>query len=103
MRILLILMLWIAAPVQSEELKELQLPILCGNSENILNGLRQRYAEELVFMAPSINSAGHDLFHSLWYNRQTTTWSFVVLNKQAEKLCIISSGDSGLMLQADTI
>ena len=104
MRILLILMLlWMAAPVQSEELKELQLPILCGNSENILNGLRQRYAEELVFMAPSVNSAGHNLFHSLWYNRQTSTWSFIVVNREVETLCIISSGDNALMIEADTI
>jgi hypothetical protein len=104
MRILLMLMLlWMTAPVQSEELKELQLPILCGDSENILNGLRQQYAEELIFMAPSVNSAGHNLFHSLWYNRQTSTWSFIVVNKQAKKLCIISSGDGGVIFEADTI
>ena len=104
MRILIMLMLlWMTAPVQSEELKELQLPILCGNSENILNGLRQRYAEELVFMAPSVNSAGHNLFHSLWYNRQTSTWSFIVVNREVETLCIISSGDGALMFEADTI
>jgi len=73
---------------------ETQLPIMCGDAENILKGLREKYGEEIIFMAPGVNSQGHKLFHSLWINPETTSWSFVVVNKDREALCVISSGDN---------
>jgi len=79
---------------------ELQLPIMCGPAENLLNGLRERFDEEIVFMAPSQNEQGHDLFHSLWINTDTTTWTFVVTNKQKETVCVISSGDNMQMFSS---
>ena len=73
---------------------ELSLPIFCGPSENLLEGLRDRYNEEIVFMAPSANEVGDELYHSLWINADTKTWSFLVVNKQKETTCVIASGDN---------
>jgi len=73
---------------------ELQLPIMCGPSQNLLEGLRERYKEEIIFMAPSKNEDGEDLAHSFWVNPRTKTWSFIVTNKQKQTTCVISSGDN---------
>jgi hypothetical protein len=86
------------APAHAEEplppgMKEMDIPILCGPTQNMLQGLRNRFNEEIVFMAPSQNAIGHNLTHSLWINMDSTTWSFVVVNKEKNVTCIISSGD----------
>jgi hypothetical protein len=78
---------------------ELQLPIICGPSENMLEGLRTEYQEQIVFMSPSENEIGEDLTHSFWMNPQTQTWSFVVTNKQKETSCVIASGDKFQLFQ----
>ena len=72
---------------------ELQLPIVCGPTDNILNGLRNKFQEEIIFMSPSQNETGDELFHSLWVNPDTQTWSFVVVNKPKKTTCVIASGD----------
>jgi len=72
---------------------EIQLPIMCGPSQNILNGLRERFEEQMIFMSPSKNEVDHDLTHTFWLNPEKQTWSFVVTNKQKDTTCIISSGD----------
>ena len=72
---------------------EIQIPIMCGPSQNMLSGLRDRYEEQMIFMSPSKNEADHDLTHTFWLNPETQTWSFVVTNKQKDTTCIISSGD----------
>jgi hypothetical protein len=99
MRLFIILMLlWMATPANSsshlpDPLKEIKIPILCGPTPNMLQGLRDRFSEEIIFMAPSQNVAGDNLTHSLWINMDSTTWSFVVVNKERNTTCIISSGD----------
>jgi hypothetical protein len=80
---------------------ELQLPITCGPTDNILQGLRERYNEEIVFMSPSKNAKGHDLSHSLWVNPETQTWSFIVVNRDEKTTCVISSGDQFGTFQPD--
>lgn len=70
-----------------------ELPMMCGDSTNLLNGLKEKYEEEIVFLTTGINNVGDELFHSLWINNETRTWSFVVLNKQKSLLCVIASGD----------
>lgn len=94
-KFLVLMLLWMATPVIAEEspLRELTLPILCGPTENLLKGLKRQYDEEIIFMAPSQNQVGDNLFHSLWINTETTTWSFIVVNKKRNTTCIISSGD----------
>jgi len=95
MKILIMTLLLMATSVKANELQELQLPMMCGPSDNLLEGLRERYEEEIVFMAPSENKQGQQLTHSLWINFETTTWSFVAVNRDLEMLCIIASGDNG--------
>ena len=72
---------------------ELQLPIMCGPTENLLTGLRERYQEQMLFMSPSKNAIDEDLTHSFWLNPDTQTWSFIVTNKQKKQTCVIASGD----------
>jgi len=75
------------------EPQQQELPIFCGDSEHIVDGLREKYSEEIIMMAPSQNQQGHDLFHSLWINAGTTTWSFIVVNREVGMACVIASGD----------
>jgi len=56
--------------------------------------LREEFEEEIVMMSPSKNNVGDDLFHSLWINAGTTSWSFIVVNKQKNVTCVIASGDN---------
>ena len=72
---------------------ELQLPIYCGPTDELLKGIREKYKEQIIFMSPSKNEIGEDLTHTFWLNPQTQTWSFIVTNKQKETTCVIASGD----------
>jgi hypothetical protein len=45
-------------------------------------------------MAAGENATGHELFHSLWINAGTRTWSFMVVNKNVGVTCIMASGDN---------
>ncbi len=103
---ILMMMLWMAAPAFSEEeteFKTLQIPAFCGNAELILKGLRERYGEEIVFMAADKNDIDDDLFFSLWINAKTTTWSFIVLNKQKNTVCVMGSGKDGRIFAQPSI
>lgn len=97
MRILALLMLlWTTASFAEHNgipFDEKQLPMFCGDTDHILEGIKTKYSEEIVMMAPSQNGQGHDLFHSLWINAGSTTWSFIVVNKQVGVTCILASGD----------
>jgi len=73
------------------------LPMICGNTDNLLNGLKKKYGEEIVMMAPSQNTYGDNLFHSLWINMGTSTWTFMVVNRDKGVTCIIASGDGQKM------
>jgi hypothetical protein len=72
---------------------ELQLPIMCGPTDNLLAGLRERFQEQIIFMSPSKNEIDEDLTHTFWLNPDTQTWSFVVTNKQKQTTCILASGN----------
>ena len=82
---------------------ELQLPIMCGPTNNLLSGLRERFNEEIIFMSPSKNETGDDLTHSFWVNLEGQTWTFVITNKQKETTCVVASGDNFQLLQPKSI
>jgi len=95
MRFILSLLLVLSVPTQAEvEPFETNLPMICGDTQNIVDGLREEFEEEIVMMAPSKNNVGDDLFHSLWINVGTTSWTFIVVNKQKNVTCVIASGDN---------
>lgn len=71
----------------------MQLPIFCGKTNDIVENLKNKYDEEIVFVAPSETSTGEALFHSLWINYDTLTWTFIVVNKDRDSTCVITSGD----------
>ena len=71
-----------------------QLPMYCGDTEHLLDGIKKKYEEEIVMLSAGVNGAGHELFHSLWVNQGTGTWTFIVVNKQVGVTCIIASGDN---------
>lgn len=96
-KLLLALVLLLPMQVVAQDPYNAELPMMCGNTQNLVDGLRERYGEEIVMMAPSENEYGDDLFHSLWYNAGTTTWSFIVVNKQKGVTCVIASGEQANM------
>ena len=98
MRFILSLLLVLSVPVQAEiKPYEVQLPIMCGNTDNLVGALKEKYGEEIVMMSEGYNQQGHELYHSLWINYGTKTWSFVVVNKQKNTTCVIASGDNFTM------
>jgi hypothetical protein len=72
---------------------ELQFPITCGPSENFVTNLKNQYDEEMIMMAGSLNEKGETLYHSLWINAETRTWTFVVANVERKTSCVLGSGD----------
>lgn len=91
MKILVILMLLWTAAVNAEE--QLDLPIACYPIQPFLDTFKEYYGEELVFLSESANPVGEQLFHQMWMNPETQTWTFMVSNKPRETICIISSGE----------
>ena len=98
MRILALLMLlWTTASFADHngiQPDSKELPIFCGDTEHLLEGVKQKYEEEIVMMATGVNAKDHELFHSLWINASTQTWTFLVVNKDIGVTCIIASGDN---------
>ena len=93
MRTFMILMLlWMIAPVLKAEEKQQFIPLECFSIQPFLNRFKEHYGEELVFMSGSVNELGHPLYHQLWMNPSTQTWTFMVSNKPREMICIIASG-----------
>ena len=72
---------------------EINMPMMCGDTKNLVDGLNDNYGEEIVFMAPSKNSNGDNMFHSLWINYDTKTWTFIVVNREKGITCVMASGD----------
>lgn len=95
MRVILLVLALIALPTQAEvQPFESQLPMMCGDTKKLLDGLKERYQEEIVFLASSENSVGDGLFHSLWINYGNQTWSFIVVNKERSITCVLGSGEN---------
>ena len=96
MRFILSLLAILLVPVSNAEVQphEVELPMTCGDSTNLVNGLREGYGEEIAMMSLGVNSIGDQLYHSLWINPETQSWTFVVVNRQKETLCVMASGDN---------
>lgn len=75
-----------------------QLPVQCGDTDHLLEGLREQFSEEMIMMAAAKTANGDDLFHSLWINVNTTTWTLVAVNQQKGVSCVIASGDNANMM-----
>lgn len=73
---------------------ETRLPITCGDTTNLIEGLKGAYGEEVLVMAADKTPDGNDLFHSLWVNYSTKTWTFIAVNKQKGVTCVIASGNN---------
>lgn len=73
------------------------LPMQCGDTSNLLEGIKARYGEEIVMMAGGTTKSGDELYHSLWINYSTKTWSFIAVNKDQGVTCVIASGDNLVM------
>lgn len=96
MRFIVALILVLLVPISKAEVPpfELQLPITCGDTNNFLDGLKERYNEEVVMMSSSKNDNGEQLYHSLWINMGDQTWSFIVVNKERGVTCLLASGSN---------
>ena len=93
MRFILSLLIVLSVPVYAQTQPfETSFPITCGNTKNLVDSLREKYQEEIVMMAPGRNASGDELYHSLWINAGTSSWTFIVVNKQKNTTCVIASG-----------
>lgn len=88
----------ISFPSYANELVEQQLPIICGPSKQIMEGIQRRFKEDGVFVAADKNSVQQDLYHTLMINPSTGTWTFAVVNQQAKTTCIIGSGTNANLI-----
>jgi len=95
MKFIIALLMVLSVPVYAEiQPFETRLPIVCGDTNNILEGLREEYGEELVFITQGKTADGNLVSHSLWINTNTQTWSFLATNKEKGATCVVSSGDT---------
>jgi hypothetical protein len=89
---IIFMLLWItASPLNAEETKQF-IPLECFPINPFLENFQQHYGEELVFMSGSVNARDEELYHQLWMNPSTQTWTFMVSNKPRELICVIASG-----------
>lgn len=88
------LMLFSAPTFAEVQPFETQLPMICGDTQNIVDGLRTKYEEEIVMMSEGVNDRGDELYHSLWINYGKQTWTFIVVNKPKDVTCVIASGNT---------
>jgi len=90
--IVLALFLLIVLPVKA---KTYEIPVQCGPTQDVLNIVKNKYNEELVFLSEGISQGNSSpLYNSLWVNTETQTWSFLVVNKDNNTTCVFTSGQN---------
>ena len=90
MKYIALAFLLITLPVKA---KELEIPVICEKTERVLSIIKEEYGEELIFLSEgTAQSNKSPLYHSLWVNTKTLTWSFLVVNKDAGTTCVFASG-----------
>lgn len=89
---IIFMLLWMTAPVLKAEETQQFIPLECYPIQPFLKKFKEFYGEDLVFMSESVNELGEALFHQMWMNPETQTWTFMVSNKKREMICVISSG-----------
>jgi len=77
---------------------EEKLPIQCGDTEHLVEGIRERFDEEMIMMAAGKTASGDNLFHSLWINIKTSTWTLIAVNREQGVSCVIASGNNAQMM-----
>ena len=88
--IISLMLLWTAA-VNAEQTQQ-YIPLDCYPIEPFLKNFKEFFEEELVFMSGSVNELNEQLYHQMWMNPESQTWTFMVSNKKREMICIIASG-----------
>lgn len=86
------MLLW-TTTVNAVDPFEMSIPVMCGDKDNIITGIKETYGEDLMFITAGENADGDLISHSLWVNMKTTTWSFLVVNKEKDLACLVASGD----------
>lgn len=71
---------------------QVTIPLECFPVEPFLTRFKEYFEEELVFMSESVNHLDEALFHQLWINPYTKSWTFMVSNKPRQTMCVIASG-----------
>lgn len=71
----------------------INVPMLCSSTSNIINELRDRYKEEMIFMGTTKNSLNENLVSTIWVSESKQTWTIIQSNKERDVSCVISMGD----------
>ena len=82
---------FVSAEENSNSIK-FALPMECFPIEPFLTRFKEYFEEELVFMSETVNHLDEALFHQLWVNPYTKSWTFMVSNKPRQTMCVIASG-----------
>lgn len=88
----------LATPVAAQDEQvdgyTVNVPINCtSNARDMLDIIKKRFGEDIVFLGQSETPDNKELYTSLWVNPETKTWSFVVVHKELGHGCIVGSGD----------
>lgn len=94
MKILIALLMFfsLAASAEEQTQKEQFIPLECYPINPFLDRFKEYFGEDLVFMSGSVNYLEEELFHQLWINQDTQTWTFMVSNEPRQTICVIASG-----------
>lgn len=87
-----LMLLWTTAVFAEVEIKMQDMPMQCFAAGNYAQGLDNRFGEQKVFASEDVNALDEQLFHELWLNPSTQTWTFLVLNTSRNWVCVIASG-----------
>lgn len=90
--IALLMVVSLAAYAEQETSIEQSIPLECFPMYPFLDRFEKHFAEDLVFMSGSVNHLEEELFHQLWVNPDTQTWTFMVSNEPRQTICVIASG-----------
>lgn len=80
--------------------KKIMLPMTCESVEFVEKVLNQ-YKEEQLFVGQDNSHNIPDLNVMLFLNKNTGTYSLLILVSSVNMLCVVSSGEKGKMLYND--
>ena len=90
MKYILALLVLIAIPVKAETIN---IPAQCGPTQDYLDVIQGEYNEQPVFISKGqAQAGGGKLYQMLMVNKETLTWTFMVINEKNGTTCAFASG-----------
>lgn len=68
--------------------------VMCASTEMILNGIKEKYNEDLLFLGGPSPAENENNFTTLFVNKDTGTWTILLTNKKEKITCVLASGET---------